>query len=406
MRAARKLIMFLLFMALIIFLASCTQFSGAATAPQAGLVENPDLTGSSQSGGEEHGIKLRLGLLLVHDKHNPAAAEARRGIELALLQNEYRIGGIEIELVEVDEDLDLLNPLTVASATEQMISSGEVHALIGGLIPDTATPAVAVADSAGVPLLVLEENVPSMEQQAVASARLARDELGGHRAFITYDVASSGAHQAAGAFREFFAAEGGETIAIWGLENDPPAGRIEEMLAAMASDPPDVWYLATGAEMAERLIRLARSVDIDPVILGTWSWGEPGSLPGAGTGNGVVVPSLFHPDRPDPNTAAFLEEYRRVYGEEPSYIAALAYDAIGRILWAVEGALASDRLDLSDTAAARATIHALLSQAGEYNGVTGNWFIGEAEEISKSVLFVRLMPGPNNGTEFIDEIFP
>jgi branched-chain amino acid transport system substrate-binding protein len=76
---------------------------------------------------------------------------------------------------------------------------------------------------------------------------------------------------------------------------------------------------------------------------------------------GAVLAPTFYPDLTDPRVSAFVERYRAAYGEEPTVIDALAYDAVRAVRIA---------LDHEGTQPSRGALATQLAHLGE-SGVTG-----------------------------------
>ena len=58
---------------------------------------------------------------------------------------------------------------------------------------------------------------------------------------------------------------------------------------------------------------------------------------------GVVFPIIFFPGSSDPAVQAFVGEYNKEYGSDPSSLTAQAYDSVGILLSAVEKAGSTDK---------------------------------------------------------------
>lgn len=424
MHAARKwcqLIVLCLLLASLTTACSILNPVDTAAPGESGQVigSSPPLQTSPAAGGQ----LLKIGLVLMDDGNDARAAAARRGVQLALTQNEYMIAGIQVELIDASDQLAVTSALTAAAAAEQLISENEVHVLIGGLTPETAVAAAAVAADAAVPFVSLVANdvdlglasqfvfftkAPEVDQ-AAAMARYARSDMGAVTAAIGFDLASDASYQLAQAFQHAFTRWGGAVNQMAGLVagKELESARVEEHLSEMVANPPDVWYLPVPIDLAGELIRMSRSVGVNPQVLGISAWQDTGSLSTAGSGvNGVLFPAAFHPERPVPVTTEFVSEFKEMFAEDPTIEAALAYDAVNRVLWSIESALASDRLDLLDLAASRIALEALLRQPGEYNGVTGRWLIQNPAEMTKSITIVRLEPGAVPPTQYVGEVMP
>jgi branched-chain amino acid transport system substrate-binding protein len=84
---------------------------------------------------------------------------------------------------------------------------------------------------------------------------------------------------------------------------------------------------------------------------------------------GAILAPVFYPDMGDPRAAAFAERYKNAYGEEPSSLDALAYDAVRALRVA---------LDHAD-GQGRAAVGVALSHLGE-SGLTGELAFGAGGE--------------------------
>jgi ABC-type branched-subunit amino acid transport system substrate-binding protein len=76
---------------------------------------------------------------------------------------------------------------------------------------------------------------------------------------------------------------------------------------------------------------------------------------------GAILAPTFYPDLSEPRMASFVERYRQAYGEEPSSLDALAWDAVRAVRIAI---------DHGDGTLSRAGVAGQLARLGE-NGLTG-----------------------------------
>jgi len=166
---------------------------------------------------------------------------------------------------------------------------------------------------------------------------------------------------------------------------DVPAGAadVTRQLAALAQARPAAVLIIAGAEDSARLVRELRTawttntVHLSPnaregagragegetrcLIFGTHTLGRTRFLDLAGqAAEGVRFPLLFVPDKTDPVTAHFIQQFTRARGHPPDYAAALTYDATRLLIEAIRRAGPN-----------RARIRDALVQLSPWQGIAG-----------------------------------
>jgi branched-chain amino acid transport system substrate-binding protein len=166
---------------------------------------------------------------------------------------------------------------------------------------------------------------------------------------------------------------------------DVPAGAadVTRQLAALAQARPAAVLIIAGAEDSARLVRALRTawttntVHLSPnaregagragegetrcLIFGTHTLGRTRFLDLAGqAAEGVRFPLLFVPDKTDPVTAHFIQQFTRARGHPPDYAAALTYDATRLLIEAIRRAGPN-----------RARIRDALVQLSPWQGIAG-----------------------------------
>lgn len=375
---------------------------GACTLPAGG--DEPDAPGRPEAelspgtaGGAEVRPAVRIALLL-----DDGAAEVERGLRLAIQRRDGLVAGMPVELVPARSAAALS---ALADSVEELISRQRVHGMVASLQGDAAAVAAAVADSAGSPLLLplggfgipaagqthVFTTYPPADSQARALARYARENVDADSAAILYDLESLPGRTLARAFAQSFEDLGGSVPIMEGIA---PDGDPADVLARIAERDVGVVLLSLDGEAAGALIRQAREAAITAQLLGTAGWDAAALTAAAGdAADGVVYPAVFHAERPEPETTAFVAAYRDAYEAEPTAAAALAFDATEMLLSAVESAVASERFDPGDDAATRTAIADVLHQQGEFRGVTGIRSQTASGEPTTSILLVRLTAG-------------
>lgn len=91
---------------------------------------------------------------------------------------------------------------------------------------------------------------------------------------------------------------------------------------------------------------------------------------------GVYTNVGFYPDDPTPEAAAFIEEYNALYGADPDYYGACAYDAFNVLMEAIDRAGELDSAKVRDELAATA----------DYEGVSGSITFDKNGDAKKSYI--------------------
>ena len=389
---------------------------GACSLSPAGDQQDPsgqpevELSPGSADGAEVRPV-VRIALLLAD-----GGEEVERGLRLAVQRRDGLVAGMPVEIVPARSAAALS---ALADSVEELISRQRVHGVVASLEGDAAAVAAAVADSARAPLLLPLDGfgIPSAGQayvftpfppvgdQARALARYARGELGADSAAVVYDLGSLPDRTLARAFAQAFVDLGGSVPIMEGIAPDADPA---DVLARITERSVDVVLLAVEGEAAGALVRQARTAGVIAPILGTTDWDAATLTAAAGdAADGVVYPTVFHVDRPEPETEAFVAAYRDAYQEPPTAAAALAFDAAEMLLSAIESAVAAERFDPGDEAATRAAVAEALRQQGEFRGVTGMQSRIGGGQPAASILLARVAAGGGEPRAvFVTEIRP
>lgn len=131
---------------------------------------------------------------------------------------------------------------------------------------------------------------------------------------------------------------------------------------------------------AALLMKEAQKQGVDiPLVGGDGLYGQDlVKLGGSAVEQKVFVYCGFSADQPSAETAAFLENYRKLYNEDPDMFSAQYYDAVMILAQAMENAKSTDP----------AVFKAELAKLKDYPGVSGNTTIRENREPIKSPVFL------------------
>lgn len=294
---------------------------------------------------------------------------ARRAVDEANVE-----GGIDGKLVDLVVEDGRCTASAAADAARKLVSADGVVAIIGGNCSTETLAAAPIAEEAGVPLLS-----PISSSRAVTEA--------GDFVFRLYP--STGV--TGNAYARYLSDRGFRSIALLSEETDycrslrasiteflPEGARLvfdetvsagekdfRSVLTRLADRQIDVFLIAMQSDAAVAAAALqAKELGIEaPIVANDVADSTTIDDVMGSAIAGMQVLSPVTPDAGRPEVAAFIDAYRRSYGEETSsiYYAGFAYDATNILLRAVAEAG-------TDGAAIRDWLYALPS----YRGVMGD----------------------------------
>jgi branched-chain amino acid transport system substrate-binding protein len=124
----------------------------------------------------------------------------------------------------------------------------------------------------------------------------------------------------------------------------------------------DAVFLAGSLPDSAMILRLMRDIGITAPVFGGVGLDSPELIGlGAESVEGVVVPSVFHPDIPAPHIKDFVARFEAVHGVRPDPSVAGGYDAVRLLAQAIEAA----------GSARPAAIANALRETRDWQGLTG-----------------------------------
>ena len=286
---------------------------------------------------------------------------AVEGIQLAL--------GSDFERVVVKDTHG--SPETARAAFADVAARAEIVAVIGPLRSHEAEAVAPLAESTGVPLLLLAQReglasrfvlqpVMTRAQQVAALAADAQQRKW-HRFGVLAPDDKYGRDFAV-EFRTAVERRGGRVT--WTESYDPHTRDVATQVARareQGGGTLDAVFLPDSASAAVAIGGALRRALPQVGLLGPNDWNDPTTLAGAGGAlDGAIVVAGFFPDSTRPATRAFVDAFRNKYGEAPDIFAAQAYDA---------AALASAAMQRGATS--RAGMLDTLHNLGPVTGATG-----------------------------------
>lgn len=384
----KKVITLLLVFILVLSLAAC---SGTTT-------DEPKEGGNTQTEGKET-YKVGLHYELTGEVADYGVAESK-GSKLAIKKANEAAGYEKFVGVEYDNKSSSSEAVTIATT---LVGDGVVG-VVGPATSGASAATYQVSNSSQVVVVspsATQNNItltdPSNNDSAVydyvfrvcfedsyqgaAMAQYAYDALGAKKVVIYGDSASDYSKGLIEAFDSQFKKVGGEIVATeYYTAKDTDFSAVLTNIKSMDFD---VLYIAGYYNEAGLIVKQAREMGIDKVVLGGDGFDSESlvELAGAKNLNDVYFTTAYTAVDASEKLQTFIEDYKAEYNEEPAMFAALAYDSTNVLLEGIEKAG-------DDAAALQKAIKEI-----DFKGVTGDFTFDESHTPIKSVLVVKLVDG-------------
>jgi branched-chain amino acid transport system substrate-binding protein len=368
-----------LFGAALLF-ASC---SGGGDSDEILIGEFASLTGSEAT----FGIATHYGIVLATEQVNAAGGVLGRQVRI---------------IVEDDQGL----PEQAQTVVTKLITSDQVVAVLGEVASSRTRAAAPVAQQYGIPLITPSSTNVEITRigdyifricfidpfQGLVMAKFAANSLNIRNVAILRDIRNDYSVGLADAFIENFRSLGGTIVA----DQSYSAGDTDfsAQLTSLAARNPEAIFVPGYYTDVGLIARQARQLGLTVPLLGGDGWDSPLLTQ---IGGAAVEGSYFsnHSSMQDPSPAIqkFVADYQAKFGEMPSALAALGYDAANILFDAMR------RAETTDGAAVRDAI----AQTADFLGVTGTITIDANRNASKPAVVLQVRGGQ---FEFVESIAP
>src|SRR5688572_8820213 len=315
----------------------------------------------------------------------------KNGIEL-FLDNMNAAGGIAGTKVRVLVEDDQSRPEEAATAVNKLIDQDGVVAVLGEVASSRSMAAAPICQQAGVPMITPSSTNPKVTElgtyifrvcfidpfQGQMIAKFAKERLTFTRGAVFRDIKNDYSVGLANYFTEAFHALGGTIVSDESYsEGDQD---FKAQLTVIKSKRPQFLMVPGYYTDVGLIARQAREIGLDVPMLGGDGWVSDELLEIAqGSLDGSYMVNHYWVEDPNPAVQKFVNDYRARYGATPDGLAALAYDAAGVLVSALDRlrqedgeafrALQGPRNDAQ--AAARTKLRDLIASTKDFPGVTG-----------------------------------
>ena len=313
-------------------------------------------------------------------------------------------GGVLGKPVEVSVEDDSSRAEQVPGAVLKLINDKNVLAILGEVASSNSLAAAPICQKAGVPMLSPTSTNPKVTQvgdyifracfidpfQGSVMAKFARNDLKAQTAAIFTDVKSDYSKGLTEFFKEEFVKSGGKIVA----EENYRAGDTDfrPQLTNIKGKNPDVIYVPGYYTEAGNIAVQAQSLGLKAPFLGGDGWDSPKLFEtGRDAVNGSYFTNHYSPENKDPKVVKFVADYKKLYGETPDALAAVAYDAAYIMFDAITRSGGTDRAKLRDALAA----------TKNFPGVTGSISMDKDRNAQKPIVILEVVDGK---TKFVKGI--
>lgn len=317
--------------------------AGFLASQQAALAADPVVIGlsSPQTGGAAYlGQHQRWGAELAVEELNAAGGVIGRPLKLAVQDNQC-------------------NPTQGAASAEQLISVGKVSAIVGALCSSATLSIMPIVQRAGIPLVVETSTSPKITEQAGAGGNI-----------WTFRINPSDAELAVGLARYLIADGKIKKVAFAGEDTDYGRGGhaalkavlaksgievgagdffgrdtqdFSAFMARMASEKPDAIALYLNGADELNFLRQYRAARLRIPLTGRVEFSElQEGIVQSGAIDGATSVYPYSEQIDTPGNVAFIDKFRKKFGELPNTQSYEAYVATRLVADAVARAKSSD----------------------------------------------------------------
>lgn len=301
--------------------------------------------------------------------------------------------GKKVRIVTLDDRGDSAE---AANAVSRLIDVEKVDALLGEVASSLSLAGGRVAQRRKVPMVSPSSTNPKVTEvgdhifrvcfldpfQGKVMATFARDTLKLDRVAILKDVKNDYSIGLSDAFKAAFLALGGSIAA----EQSYSAGDTDfsAQLTAIKASKAQALYVPGYYSEVGAIARTKQRLGLKVPMMGGDGWDAPDLFKIGGDAlDGSYFSNHFAPDAATPKAQKFVADFKQKYGQEPTGLGALGYDAAAVLFDAMTRAKSVDKSAVRDA----------LSGTKDFEGVTGKITIDAQRNAQKSAVVIEIAGG-------------
>ena len=373
----------------------CKLFAAAAAV----LLLAGALTGCGSSSSNE----IKIGVLDELTGGNATmGTSAANGAKMAIKEANAKGGvlGKQIQAVVADNKSE---PSESANAMTKLTTQDKVVAVTGVLSSSNAIAASSVAESSQVPFLAVGATNPKVTVdaesgkvkdytfrvcfidpfQGTVGANFVLNTLKLQKAAILVDSSSDYSKGLSAFFKDAFTKGGGSILAEEAyLQKDQDFKTILTKIKALN---PEIIYVPGYYEEVGKIVKQARELGMNIPIVGGDGWDSPKlvEVATAPALNNTYFTNHYSVEDTSPVSQAFVEAYKKEYGQAPDAMAVLGYDAANVLIDAISRANSEEP----------AKIREALAAIKDYPAITGSTTFNATHDAVKSAVIIEMKDG-------------
>lgn len=350
-------------------------------------------------GGMAYAKEVKVGVVLPLTGNVAAFGEtSKRGLDIAHEQNSKLSNGDTVSLVYVDDRSDKVE---AATAAKRLLDKDKVSVILGEVASSNSMAMAPVAEKAKTPMITHASTNPRVTKgkkyvtracfidpfQGAVMAKYALDS-GLKKAVLITDAKQDYSVGLSKAFKKAYEANGGKivkTILINSGDKD-----FNAQVAAIKQANPDIIAFTGYYNEAALLARQARGMGVKAPFIGADGVGFPELIKiGGKAAEGFMYTDHFNEAAASsPEAKAYVEAYHKKYNKTADSMGALAADAYGMILQAMNSCIKEGKA--SDD---KECINTHLRGTKGYKGITGVININKNGDAVKSAVINEVKNG-------------
>lgn len=327
---------------------------------------------------------------------------AANGAKMAIKEANAKGGvlGKKLQAIVADNKSE---PSESANAMTKLTSQDKVAAVTGVFSSSNAIAASSVAESNKVAFLAVGATNPKVTVddatkkvkdytfrvcfidpfQGTVGANFVLQTLKAKKAAMLVDSSSDYSKGLADFFKTAFTKGGGSIVAEEAyLQKDQD---FKTILTKVKAANPEVIYVPGYYEEVGKIVKQARELGITAPIVGGDGWDSP-KLVEVGTAealNNTFFTNHYSVEDTNPVSQAFVEAYKKEYGQAPDAMAVLGYDAANVLIDAITRANSAEPEKIREALAA----------TQNYPAISGTTSFNETHDAVKSAVIIELKDG-------------
>ena len=308
--------------------------------------------------------------------------------------------GKQIQIVSADNKGE---PSESANAMSKVISQDKVVAVTGFTVSSCGIAASAVAEANKIPFVAaatvnpkvtFDERTGKVKDytfracfidsfQGTVGANFALNGLKAGKTAIMTDSSSDYSKGLTEIFRSTYVKAGGKIVAEESyLQKDQD---YKPILTKIKAQNPDLLYIPGYYEDVGKIIKQARELGMTIPVLGADAWDSPVlvEMGGAQPLNNTYFTNFYSIEDKNPVSNAFVDAYKKEYGQTPDSMAAMGYDAAKLLVDAIRRADSTDAKKIKEALAA----------TKNFSSVSGEMSLNERHDAVRGVVIIELKDG-------------